>query len=95
MISEFLHKEITATDEDITVSRVRDSTGFASIKIQVGSVSIIFKNEMPDNSIAKCSSQELVIQICGNDYEQKAFKLAKLIDEIASNPCILPGEWKV
>lgn len=84
-MDDFLHRTITSKDENMEVSRSRTNKGFASITIRVGNNSITFTNEQDDNPHADTSPHA-----CGDNYEQKAMRLAKLIDEVSSNGCTLP-----
>ena len=85
-MDDFLHRTITAKDGNMEVSRTRTSKGFASITIRVGGNSLSFTNEPDDNPRGNLS-----VDACGDNYEQKAMRLAKLIDEVSSNGCTLPA----
>lgn len=85
-MDDFLHRTITSKDGNMEVSRTRTSKGFASITIRVGGNSISFNNEPDDNPHADTSADAY-----GDNYEQKAMRLAKLIDEVSRNGCTLPS----
>ena len=73
---DFLERTISKSNKDFTVTRSRNSNGFAAIKIE----------DALKNSIYICNRQEAY----GDMYEQVALGLVKLLDEIAKNYCTLP-----
>ena len=85
-MEDFIHRTVTARTGNMEVSRTRTSKGFAAIKITVGGNSIVFTNEPDDNPHTGLNHDA-----CGDNYEQKAMQLARLIDEVSSNGCSLPA----
>jgi len=77
----FISKTITARSEvfpKMWVRRSRATTGLAGISLG-----------FEDQSI---SLHDLDREDEPGDYEQKALELVKLLNEVASNPCLLPEE---
>lgn len=84
-MDDFLQRTITSKDKNMEVSRTRTNNGFSSITIRVGSNSISFTNEADDLPF-----DNLNVEACGDNYEQQATRLARLIDEVCSEGCDLP-----
>jgi len=81
--TDYTQRKISKTTEDgkFTVSRSRDSDGKASIHIQMHGYNaggILLTNEDHD---------------FGDNYEQAALDLSRVLDDIGCNPCLL-GENK-
>ena len=74
-MKNFIMREIKEESDDgsMSVSRMRNTNGYASIIIMVGDKSITFDN-----------------RIDGDEYQQKAFTLANMIDTICMDSCKLP-----
>lgn len=72
---QFREFQLTGLNGKMKVTRYRDTNSIASIIIEVDG-----------QKIALASNSDLH----GQDYEQHAFLLAKMIDKAASDPCSLP-----